>query len=476
MTRPLVPGWVLVGLSALAFGLRLLHVHALRDALLTESTDVGMDRWLAMRMGLAVAQGDWLGGWTADYESAPAYGYWLGALAAVSRGSWLPALVVQSALGAAVVPLVEMVGRRLFSPLVGLVAAVLAAFYGPTIFYETLLVKFALVPVAVALLLLATDVARAAGTARQAFAAGAALGLLVLLRGNAILLLPVVVAWIVGRRPRALSTSRALLAVSLGSALALAPLMIRNAVAARTGHGTSLWGIHFYIASHPGADGTYAPAEGVREDPIGHVVDARRIAEAAAGRALSPTEVSEYWLARGLAFAREEPWRFARLQARKLRLALAGFEEGSFGDDFNDATDGSWVLQLPLVRFGMLCPLALVGVAVTISRRRGELLPAFLGMYAVSLFPFFVTGRYRLPIVVPMQLLAAVGLVWLDDARRRRAYGALAGAAAGMAVVALGLPGEPADRWGCLALVGLGLIALAPISRGTGAAATRLPA
>jgi hypothetical protein len=447
-------------LFCVALLLRLLHVHAAADLLLHEPDEVGMDRWLAMRTAASIADGDWLGGWTADYDSAPGYAYWLGLLYALSGAQWLPAVVVQSVLGAAVVPLVFAVGRRLFSARVGLVAATFAAVYAPTVFYETLLVKFSLVPVTVAALLLATDRGRETQTVGRTLLAGVVFGVLVAVRGNAALLTPVIVWWIVSSRPSMVATARAVGLVVAGAAVVLAPLVARDRIAAGHGHGTSLWGIHFYIASHPGADGAYAPAVGVTEDAIGHVVDARRIAEDAAGRALSPGEVSRYWFRRGLDFARVEPWQYVRLQARKLRLMLAGFEEGTFGDDFDGTAELSWVLELPLLRFGTLCPLAIVGLLVTVGRTGGRLLGAFVGTYALSLLPFFVTGRYRLPIAVPLQLLAAAGLVWLDAARRRGAHGPVVLAAIAMLVLTFGLPGEAADRWGLLGVLAIGVVAL----------------
>src|SRR5262249_39843116 len=149
-------GLVLGALFCTALVLRLLHVHAAADLLLHEPSDVGMDRWLAMQMGETVAGGDWLGGWTANYGSAPRYGYWLAFLYAMSGQRWLPAVLLQAALGATVVPLVFLVGQRVFSPRVALVAAVCAALYVPSIFYETLLVKYSLLPVVVAALLLVT--------------------------------------------------------------------------------------------------------------------------------------------------------------------------------------------------------------------------------------------------------------------------------------------------------------------------------
>lgn len=448
--------WALVGVALV---LRLLHVHALADELLGESPNVGMDRWMTMRMGVAVAQGDWLGGWTADYDSGPAYGYWLGWWNWLAGGRWVLAVIAQSVLGAMVVPVVYAIGCRLGSRTVGGIAAVLAALYAPTIFYETLMVKFSLVPIAVAWLV--WWLVHERWTPRQMLATGAALGTLSALRGNAALLWPVVV-WIVAGEPSTITRlARASLLVSVGALAVLAPFMARDRIAAQQGRGVSLWGIHFFLASHPGADGTYAPVEGVSEDTIGHVVDARRIAEQDRGRGLTPTEVSLYWLERGVAFARAEPWYFLRLQARKLRLALAGYEEGSFGDEYNDVRERSWVLQLPLVTFGALCPLAVLGVMTTLARSRTRRLSVFVAAYLLSLLPLFVTGRYRLPIVIPMQLLAAAGLVWIDTMRRAGAYRDLILALAGMALLAVGLPGDATDPWRFVAVFVVGVSALA---------------
>jgi 4-amino-4-deoxy-L-arabinose transferase-like glycosyltransferase len=450
----------LLVLFCVALLLRLLHVYAVADVLLDEPSEVGMDRWLAMRTGAAVADGDWLGGWTAEYDSAPGYAWGAGLLYGLFGHRWLPVVLLQAILGAAVVPLVFAIGRRLVSPRAGLVAATLAALYAPTIFYETLLVKFSLVPVTVAGLLLVTDRARETGAPGRIVLAGLVFGLLVAIRGNAVVLLPVIVWWIATPLALPTGTLRTLALVVAGAAVVLGPLFVRDRIAEARGQGTSLWGIHFYIAAHPGADGTYAPATGVTEDPIGHVVDARRIAEDAAGRTLSAGEVSLYWFRRGLEFVGAEPYRYAALQARKIRLMLAGFEEGTFGDDFDSAAEASWVLAWPLLSFGSICPLAILGLALTVGDARGRLLGAFVGTYAVSLLPFFVTGRYRLPIAVPMLVLAATCLVWLDQARRRGTYRVLVLAGAAMAVLSFGLPAEASDRWKLLGVLAVGLAAL----------------
>jgi hypothetical protein len=446
--------WVLATVTAL--GLRLAYLLTIRGALLDEPPPIGMDRWLEMHIAEAVARGDWRGGWSADYDSGLAYGYLLGALYRAGGERWVVPLAVQAALGAATPVLLWALGRRLYSARVGVVAAALAAVYLPAIFYEVLLVKFALLPVTVAALLLALARARDRASAGRLLTAGLVAGVLATTRPQAVLLAPVLAWWLVRGSPGLRPKLRMLALAALGAALVVGPFVVRDRLVARSGGG-SVWGIHFYIGTGPEADGAYVSVPGVREDVVGHVVDARRIAETEAGRPLSAGEVSLHWFRRGLAFVRAEPWRYARLELTKLRLALAGGEEGSFGDEYADAKQFSWVLRLPLPGFGAIWPFALVGIVVTLARRGPGLLPLFVAAYVASLLPFFVTGRYRLPIVPPMLVLAAVGLCAIESALAERRVGAVLGAVALAAAALVAVPWMPGDPWLALVVLGIGV-------------------
>ena len=333
------------------------------------------------------------------------------------------------------------VGARLFSPRVGGVAAGLAALYTPAIFYETLLVKFALLPVTVAAALAWLVRGRDEQSARWLVPAGVALGALVLLRPNALLTAGVMVLWVVGpgvglvRRAMTVGTR-----VALGAALVTVPLMLHTRAAGGDSGGPALLGIHFFIETNPESDGRYTEVRGVRDDIVGHVVDARRIAERDLGRPLAAGEVSHYWFAKGLGFVRQHPFRYLLLEARKVWIALDGDEEGSFGDDFHDYRRASWVLRLPLPSFAAVGPLGLLGLCLTfVGRQRARILPLFVASYLVSLLPFFVTGRYRLPLVPPMLVLAAFALCWLEANIRQRRSGAVLGAALLVAAATAGL-------------------------------------
>jgi len=449
--------WLIVGLCLTSLALRLLHLRAVADIVLTIPDEIGLDRWLQMHIGEAVARGDWLGGWSAGYDTGPLYGYWLALPYRACANRWICPVTLQAIFGALGPALAFGIGRELYSRAVGVLAAVLTCLYTPSIFYELLLVKFGLLPVTVAGALFCIARTRRSPTAGWAVLSGATLGTLAALRANGLLVLPVAILWMVGAVRGFGARLRVGLLVCGGALLVLGPVMLRDAVASRRGLGTSLWGIHFYIGANPDADGTYSPVSGIREDVVGHVVDARRIAERVEGRPLTPHEVSMHWYRKGMAFIRRQPIAYARLQVEKLRRTFEADEQGSFGDDFHDHQAISRVLRLPLLTFGVIAPLGILGLLLTLLRGQPALLPLFTLTYVVSLLPFFVTGRYRLPLVPPFLVLAANALCWIEEAMRQHRALTLGAAAAVIALVASQTGPRSQDLVGLTCLLVLGV-------------------
>jgi hypothetical protein len=440
----------LVVLTAIALALRLAHVA---NVAAYERAHVvpGLDRWLDMEIADAVAGGDVLGGPLAPYDSAPAYGVLLGLAYRVFGRESAGPLVVQALLGAMVPLLLYAAGRRLASARVGLAAAALGAVYAPAIFYEGLTVKFALVPFAFAALLWAL----AAGAA---VAAGAATALAVALRPNAIVALPLGLVWIASRS-EARSATRTILLFAMGLVVVAAPLALRRSLSAERGDAASLWGIHFYVGSQPRGDGGYAQVVGVSDDVFGHVDDARAVAEASRGRPLTPGEVSRYWFGRGIDEITRDPTAYVRLLGRKVRRIVAPGEENDFGDEWAEYAARSAALRAG-IGFGTVAPLAALGLLIAVTRRSALLWSAALAAaYVVTLLLFFVTGRYRLPLVPPFLLLAGAGLVWLADLWTTRRPVALAVAAVLVAgAAALGVPASDLVRLTILAVAAVVLV------------------
>ena len=391
------------------------------------------------RWGERIAAGNW-GGEGAFFQ-APLYPYLLGAVYSLAgpRPGAVYLLQILAALGA--LWALWRAGRALEGPAVGLAAAALAAASGILVLHDAQLLKESLAASLVALLLLALVKAReAAAPAARWAAAGLCLGLLAGLRENALLLVPVLaaLAWLpVGGqgptaragRPAARRRFAATLALLGGLLLAMAPIALRNLIVAGQPLVTTFQGgVNLYIGNNPRADGTYRPLVPGRQIPALERREAQRLAEEAAGRALSPREVSGHWTGRAVAWATSEPAAFARLQVRKVGLFWSLYE-------WPDAVDYYWLrerspaLRLALVERGALCGLAAAGVLLLARRRRllawAPVLAVLLG-WMVATVAFFLFSRYRLPAVPPLALLAAVPLAeaWrLLRAGRRGAAG-----------------------------------------------------
>jgi len=161
----------------------------------------------------------------------PGYPFALGALFWVFGSGITTAQVLNAILGAATVPFVFLLGRRMFDSRVGIVAAALFAIFPnviagtPLLFPEPL---FTLIFVA-ALWLLVSRSPTDAGAWRWLVFIGALAGMAALTRGQGMLLLPIAaVYWLfsAGWRPAAQSTA----IMAFAAAAIIAPWTVRNYV------------------------------------------------------------------------------------------------------------------------------------------------------------------------------------------------------------------------------------------------------
>jgi 4-amino-4-deoxy-L-arabinose transferase-like glycosyltransferase len=281
----------LVFLVALA--IRLIHVWELRGApvfvhLMGDSR--AYDEWAQK-----IAAGDWLG--TGVFYQAPLYPYVIGTLYAAFGRDLLFTRPVQAVVGAGSCAFVAAAGVKWFGRRAGILSGLLLAAYAPAIFFDALIQKSVLDGLLVAALLLALAGRENSGIGRPAIT-GVLLGLLVLSRENAIALLPVVVMSEWGRSQRRLPAA---LTVVAATALVLALVAIRNLVVGGELHMTTAQlGPNFYIGNSATATGKYVPLMVDRGSALFERQDATDLAETSLGRRLGPSEVSNYWLRRGL--------------------------------------------------------------------------------------------------------------------------------------------------------------------------------
>lgn len=441
VVKTLIPAWAMfVLVPAIALLARALYLYQVRQtpefALLVGDA-VTYDQW-ARR----IAGGDWLG--SGVFYQAPLYPYFLGVLYSLFGRNLWAVRFVQIFIGAGSCLLLALAGRSFFnSRRAGLLAGILLAVYPTAIFFDGSIQKSVLDLFFVCALLAVLGKLLESPSNSWWLSAGITLGFLGLTRENALLFAPIILAWLfLSRRGEFLGTRwRWAGLFLLGLAAVLLPVGYRNLRVGGEFHlTTAQFGPNFYIGNGRSATGFYEPLQEGRGHAMFEREDATRLAEQAVGRRLTPSEVSNYWALKALNEIREDIGRWLKLLFRKWLLVWNISEVGDSDDPY---TYGDWSPLLGalnrLLHFGVLCPLAVLGICLTWNRRRDLwLLLAMILGYAVSAALFYVFSRYRFPLVPMLILFAAAGLTSLVGAFRRTPRRALwIGAAAALATAAV---------------------------------------
>ena len=375
-----------------------------------------------------IVAGDWLG--EGVFYQAPLYPYFLAVLqVVVGHDLWLIRLI-QITLGSFSCALIYLVGRHLFGQRTGIACGLLIAAYAPAIFFEALIEKSILDLFLLSMLLWLLCCAKEQPRWIHWTAAGAALGLLGLSRENALILGVVVPLWIAlyfSKEPARLR-GRWMGLFLAGLLVILAPVGLRNlVVGGEFALTTSQFGPNFFIGNNPSADGIYGSVGKLIGEPQLEGNDAKRLAERALGRTLTPREVSDYWFDRSWGYITSHPTEWLKLLTKKW-LLVWNAREVEDSDDFYIYQQWSWLLSFLgwINHFGVLAPLAAVGLWS--SRNQWRQLWLFYAMalaLAISVTLFYVFGRYRFPLVPLLVLFAGVGITEVANLYKQRAWTAL---------------------------------------------------
>ena len=419
------------------------------------------------RWALEVASGDFVG--DGVFFQEPLYPYALGLVFALAddvevdeggrpvtvatRRHRTAARHAQAFLGVVLVWLVHAVTRRAFGARAALFAALGIACYRPLLLMPSLLLKPNLfLPVAFGVVA-AILAAHERDTRARWYGVGVLAGAAALLRGNALLLLPLVALapFLLGGRRGA-----GVLLTLAGVATLLVPVALRNHTVggvlalSTSGAGTNVYGGN--APENPYGIATEFPF--VRGIPEHEAEDWRREAERRSGRSLDAGEVSRFWLgALGQSVA-DDPGGHALRLWRKLRLSLGAFE---VPDNHDLRWDARYLtsLRVPLPGWQVWGTLGLAGLLLTarsaLRARRWSVPAAVVAVafvaYLVTIVLTVTSGRIRLmlvPLLVPFAAAFVDGLLQrgASEARPTRSSAALALVIAAVVVWTPVLPSE----------------------------------
>ena len=441
-------GWpVLLTLFAIAAAWRLLHLRVAADAGLFEGLFLDSQYYAnvahAIRAGAADAKH--------PYLLSPLYPYVL-ALFTSTAGELAAGSVriMQAIAGAISCALAADIACRVADRRVGILTGLIAAVYGPLLYFDSRILVAGLQGLFVTLALWCLVVRDMRPCSRlqpiALLGAGASLGLSAALRPTSLAVLAAVVAvlWLASHRELRRHARGLLLRTALllgGAAVSIAPFAAHNLwVGGEAVLLSANGGINCWIGNHAGAAGVFQPPPHLDmvNDPMHRLAASR-----AAGRELSYRESSAHWRNRALGDIRADPLRWGGLMLRKLALMAHPQEIPQLGSSFAWHRRHAWTLWFPidarhLLILALFSPLVLRAGRENPRRIVWPLLVCAAHAGTVALF--FVTGRYRAPMIPALIGLAAVTIVGLWDLLReeyRRSFRVLATALVlGMTLVA----------------------------------------
>lgn len=422
---------IIIGIFVLAFALRCIYLLEMRSSPLFDTPT--MDAEYHDQWAQSILKGeDYTGG---VFFRAPLYPYLLALIYRVFGHNYFIPRLIQFIVGSLSCVLIYLLGRKVFNRRTGIIAGVIASFYGVLIYFDGEL-QLPVMEVFLGMLFILTFIrAREKPSFKKWILCGVFLGLSALVRPNILLVGIALLIWILvkstgngkTRFPRILHSKSLVYAgcLALGTILMILPVTLRNYV---KGHDfvfiSSQGGMNFYIGNNPQSDGSSAILPGGRTTWWGSYEDAIRIAEKNLGRTLKPSEVSGYWYKQGLKSATSRPFSFLKLMLKKFALFWNG-NELSNNKDFYFFARSAPLLKFLIFRwgiyfpFGLIIPLSLVGIILFHSkklyrpaREREDiyLLEIFLFAYMLSVILFFVTARYRVPVLPVLIIFGSYAL------------------------------------------------------------------
>jgi 4-amino-4-deoxy-L-arabinose transferase-like glycosyltransferase len=383
---------------------------------------------------------------------APLYPVFLAVTYKIFGHDLLAARLVQMLVGALVCIMIYFIALRIFNKRIAIISSVMGVFYGPFLYWagEILIVTLIVFLDLVMLLILLN----AFDKPRRLYwlLGGAALGLSSVARPTVLVFIPwVVLLIILMNKFRETSTTAKLRVVYVlcflaGILAVISPVTINNYTTSDDFVLiSSQGGINFYMGNNPDADGR-SPQPPGRVAVHGEFLDDAWVssvvlAEEAAGKKLKPSQVSRFWYLEGLKFALESPREWFKLMSRKSAYFWTGAEVTNNEDTYY-FTRFSNVLRVLMWHngvafpFGVICPIALIGIVVSRGYwRRLLLLYGFIFFYMTSVILFFVCARYRLPVIPVLLIFAGYAIHYCVERVKSGQYRLFVYCLAGMVLI-----------------------------------------
>ncbi len=401
-----------------AFCLRL--IYTLQIQTLPTFTVLIVDAFSYNEWAKNIIQNSWLG--DKVFYQAPLYPYFIALIYKIFGIKLFAVRIIQVLMGSATCLLYYYISKKIWGVRAGVIASLLATFYSIYIFYVPLHLKPTLYIFLETLCILLLCLCFYEKKKRYFIASGVLLGLMVFTRGNTLLIVPFLLIWVF-LSYNFKTAIRNYLLILAGLLLILFPVIIRNyVVSGDFVITTSQAGPNFYIGNNLKATGSYVPLIPGHQTPEFEGADARMIAEKELGRELKPSEVSRYWFTKSFDYIKNNKFHYSVLMWKKITL-MFNYYEVPDSEDFYFYRQYSSILRLPLIPFGVICPLAFLGMLLLIKDyKKYSLLYVLVIANFVSIIIFYIFSRYRLPIVPLFIIFSSYAIHWFANEIKQKEW------------------------------------------------------
>lgn len=402
--------WIpLATVLLIALGIRLVYLYLYQS--LPDWEQLSLDNYYHHNWALSLVDGNLIGGTT--YFRAPFYIYCLALVYKLFTISLWSARLFGLVVGLLTVAVTYFLGRRAFDRKTGLVAAMVYACYPYAVYFEMELLLVSLFTLLLTAAIWSAQRWNQAANFRIGLLTGLLLGLASITRPTALALVPVLGLYHIYCAKGIQGRWKSMAPFALGLLLIVGPISIRNLVVAGDPVLiSSQGGINFYIGNNETADGTTAALP----KPLGanwRISDITAIAETETGHDLKPGEVSTFWAWRAIDWIIENPSEFASRQANKFYHSFLNLE-ASNNRDLGLFFDKIAILSYNPLSFGLLFMFAVFGlVAGFRTHRSSNLLPIIVAVLTLVVSVFFLSSRFRQPLIPLYAILASYGLIEL---------------------------------------------------------------
>ncbi|UCG62449.1 MAG: glycosyltransferase family 39 protein, partial [Candidatus Zixiibacteriota bacterium] len=369
-----------------------------------------VDNYYHHNWALDLAAGNIFGDTT--YFRAPFYVYCLGLLYALLGSSLWIGRLFGLAIGVGSIVMTYRIGKKVFDHKTGLIAAAIHSLYPVLIYFESELLLDPLFTLLLQWAVWRTLIWWDSRKTSDIFVAGLVVGLTAITRPTALILLPLVALIVLTTVVRFRAAISRLAVLTLGTALVVLPITVRNIILA--GDPVliaSQGGINLYLGNNHAADGVSA----IMPEPMGfnwRINQVTHLAERELGRSLKPGEVSSFWLDKSVDWILSNPDKFLGLYMKKLYWNFSDREVS------NNRNLGVFFHRIGLLRlnplsFGILFALTVTGTLICYPfNRKGAFLFALVMSYSVVSAVFFFSSRFRLPLLPFYIILSSGALCW----------------------------------------------------------------